>query len=158
MWGVVAEWTYGIRNTTMNTMAGKPNLSPEEKTELLKEIAIINVKKSNGTVQSDYSDLLEYVQKDRDLLCRELELLCPNVIVCGNNSSLLRVLYGATVTDRGRVADDGRIDYSFMRAHGFAFIGNTIILDFYHPANQYPSMMNYYTVCSLYQQALNWKE
>lgn len=157
MWGTVAEWVYGIQRTTKENMPLKPQLTDQEKTALLKTISVINVKKSNGNVQSDYSDLQRYADEDRDLLKAELDILKPNVIVCGNNSSLLRMLYGATLQENGKVSSDGVIDSEFMYRNGFAVADGKIIIDFYHPANQYPAKLNYYTVCSLYQQALKYR-
>lgn len=157
MWGRVAEWTYGIRNVTITDIPTKPQLTREQKAELIKSIAVVNVKKSNGNIQSDYADLLQYAVEDCNYLKREMDMLKPDVIVCGNNSSLLRLLYGAEVTDKNKVSMDGIIDAEYMRKNGYAFLGNQIIIDYYHPANQYPSMLNYYTVCSLYQQALKRK-
>lgn len=157
MWGTVAEWTYGILHTTCSDIPSKPCLSNREKSALLQAISVVNVKKSNGTVRSDYADLLRYAVFDQAFLKRELEILKPDVIVCGNNSSLLRLLYGAALTDNGKVSEDGAIPYRSMHENGYAIVGNQIILDFYHPANQYPSIMNYYTVCCLYQQALKTK-
>lgn len=156
MWGTVAEWVYGIRNTTVTTIPPRPQLTHSEKTQLLKTIAIVNVKKSNGNASSNYEDLLYYAQTDCAYLKRELDILKPDVIVCGNNSSLLRVLYGASVQGN-KVSSDGRIDAEAMRKNGYALVGEQIVIDYYHPANQYPAMLNYYTVCSLYQQALKAK-
>ena len=115
------------------------------------------LKKNNGNVNSDYVDLLHYTMADRTFLKRELDILSPTVIVCGNNSSLLRLLYGAELQEDGQVSAEGDIPYKFMRENGYAVVGNQIILDYYHPANQYPSILNYYTVCGLYQQALKSK-
>lgn len=157
MWGTIADWAYGITNTTTDYIPHKPQLSHAEKTESLKAVSIVNVKKSNGAVQSDYDDLLRYASTDQVFLKRELDILNPSVIVCGNNSSLLRLLYGARVQANGKVSPEGEIPYLFMRENGYAVVGNRIILDFYHPANQYPSILNYYTICGLYQQALKSK-
>ena len=157
MWGIVAEWTYGIRNTTPEYIPHKPQLNRSEKAELLRTVSIVNVKKNNGNVNSDYVDLLHYTMADRTFLKRELDILSPTVIVCGNNSSLLRLLYGAELQEDGQVSAEGDIPYKFMRENGYAVVGNQIILDYYHPANQYPSILNYYTVCGLYQQALKSK-
>lgn len=44
-----------------------------------------------------------------------------------------------------------------MSENGYAVVENQIILDFYHPSNQYPSVLNYYAICGLYQQALKAK-
>lgn len=157
MWSSVAEWSYGIRHTTETVIPQKPQLTREEKTALLQAVAVVNVKKSNGAVASDYEDLLQYARTDQAYLKRELDILSPDVIVCGNNSSLLRLLYGASVKDNGKVGEDGLVDAAFMRQYGYAVVDGTIILDYYHPANQYPAIMNYYTVCGLYQQALKTK-
>ena len=157
MWGTVAEWVYGITNTTPDYIPHKPQLSHAEKTEYLKMLSIMNVKKSNGDVQSDYADLLRYSTEDNAFLKRELDILSPTVIVCGNNSGLLRLLYGAKLQANGKISSEGEIPYQFMHKNGYAVVGNQIVLDFYHPANQYPSILNYYTICGLYQQALKSK-
>lgn len=157
MWSNVAEWTYGILSTTTTNIAHKPQLTNQEKTALLRSVSVVNVKKSNGKVQSDYDDLLSYASEDKEFLKRELEILNPDVIVCGNISSLLRLLYGATVQSKNGVSAEGLIDAEYLSKNGYAFAGKQIIIDYYHPANHYPSMLNYYTICSLYQQALKMK-
>ncbi len=114
MWGTVSEWIYGIRNTTLSTIPPKPELTREEKTLLLKTIAVVNVKKSNGEVSSKYDDLLRYATRDISFLKKEIQILDSDIIVCGNNSSLLRMIYGATVQDN-KVNSDGLIDSAFMK-------------------------------------------
>ena len=158
MWGNVAEWTYGIINTTITALPQKQHLSAKQKAELLQKIAVVNIKKSDGKKQSNYEDLLACTVADQLFLQQELQILNPDVIVCGYNSSLLRFLYGADLQEDGTISgDSGQIPYHFMREKGFTVVGGQIILDFYHPANHFPSIMNYYTICSLYQQALKLK-
>ena len=157
MWGTVAEWTYGLLNTTSLVIPSRPHLSKAERTDLLKSIAIVNVKKSNGKKESNYSNLLTYAEDDQFYLRKQLEILNPDIIVCGNNSSLLRILYGAEIKE-GKVLSDGLVDAAFMLENGYAYIDNQIVIDYYHPANQFPAMLNYYAICSLYQQALKRKE
>lgn len=158
MWNAAAEWTYGIRHTTETDIPAKPQLTKEEKTGLLRTVSVVNVKKSNGNSGSKYDDLLNFAQEDSDFLKRELDIIDPDVIVCGHNSSLLRLLYGATVNENNQVSPDGLIDEGFMRENGYAFLNGKILIDYYHPANHFPSILNYYTVCSLYQQALKMKD
>lgn len=146
MWSNAAEWAYGILHTSPSDIPPRPQLSSAKKTALLRQTAVVNVKKSNGTSASCYDELLAYAAADRDFLRRELELLAPTVIVCGNNSGLLRSLYDDE--------DVGCFSEEFLRGHGYALAGGRIVLDFYHPANRYPARMNYYTLCCLYQQAL----
>lgn len=153
MWGNAAEWAYGLLHTTADSIPKKPTLSRTQKTELLRSVSVVNVKKSGGKSGSDYADLLQYAVKDREFLQRELAILRPDVIVCGNNASLLRVVYGAAVGDDGSITG-GAINAEQLRQNGYALYGKQIILDYYHPANRYPAMLNYYALCGLYQQAL----
>ena len=32
--------------------------------------------------------------------------------------------------------------------------GRTLVIDYYHPANYYPALLNYYAVTNIFQQAL----
>lgn len=51
----------------------------------------------------------------------------------------------------------GLSEYEFRKMLGskhFYWWNDTLIIDFYHPANQYPKFMNYYALCTVYQQAL----
>lgn len=153
MWGNVAEWAYGILHTSLNGIPKKPQLSRTQKSELLRLVSIVNVKKSGGKSGSDYADLLQYAISDRAFLRRELAVLRPDVIVCGYNASLLRVVYGAEVAADGSITG-GAIDGDQLFRNGYALLGDQIILDYYHPANRYPAMLNYYALCGLYQQAL----
>lgn len=155
MWAAVAEWAYGIRHATAGgPLPKRPSLSPEEKTRILRSVAVVNVKKSEGMSESDYGDLLDYVEADRDLLREQIEMLDPDVIVCCNYSSFLRAVYGAGITERRKVDDAGLIDHERMLENGYIVFQGRIVLDYYHPANHYPPLVNYYAVTALYQQAL----
>lgn len=163
MWKTVAELTYGLLNTNIHTIPSytdAKSLTKCDMSQLLQKISVINVKKSNGESRSEWSDLVEYAKADADLLRREIDLISPNVIVCGNNSSLLRIVYGASVDESGCVCHDGMIDeksYQYMNENGYLWFGDKLIIDFYHPANQFPKMMNFYTLCCIYQKALKEK-
>ena len=128
---------------------------------MLQNISVVNVKKSDGEPHSKWENLVKYAKDDADLLRREIDLISPDVIVCGNNSSLLRIVYGASVDEKGNVCHDGAIDeksYWFMHDNGYLWFDDKLIIDFYHPANQFPKMMNFYTLCCIYQKALKKKE
>ena len=55
---------------------------------------MVNVKKSNGGSESEYEDLKKYALEDRLEIKRELEIIQPDIIVCGNNLSLLKLVLG----------------------------------------------------------------
>ena len=163
MWHTVAEFTYGLINTTTNSIpryADAKALSESEKSALLQRIAIVNVKKSEGKSNSKWVDLIDYAKNDADLIRRELDIIDPDIIVCGNNSSLLRIVYGAEVDSRNKVLHNGRIDENlcnFLDENGYVWFEDKVIIDFWYPANQFPKKMNFYTLCCIYQKALEEK-
>ena len=95
MWHHVAEWTYAICNTTSKTIAKyEPKKINKNKHQPIKSIAVVNVKKSGGQSVSEWEDLVNYVQKDKDYIKEEIEIIGPKIIVCGNNCSFLKNIYG----------------------------------------------------------------
>lgn len=153
MWNKVAEWTNGLLHTTSDFIPKYSYIDDKTKSKCLKSISIVNTKKSDGLSNSDWNDLLFYAQDDSKLLKQEIDLINPDIIICGYTGSLLRVVYGASVCD-SKVNNDGMINADDFKKNGYAIVDGRIIIDYYHPANQFPNMLNYYTICSLYQQAL----
>lgn len=143
MWHSVAEWTYGVLNTTETVIPVYHNLTYEEKGDALRKIAVVNVKKSDGKPGSSWDNLVEVVNRDKCFIRKEIEIIKPDVLICGNNASLLRTIY-----------DDKLTESEQLEKGDFGWIDDMLIIDFYHPANLFPKFMNYYTLCAIYQQAL----
>ena len=143
MWHSVSEWTYGILNTTETTMPVYRKLTYEEKCDALRKIAVVNVKKSDGKSNSTWDNLVDVVNCNKGFIKQEIEIIAPNILICGNNASLLRLIY-----------EDKLTELEELRRKHYCWIDNLLIIDFYHPANQFPKFMNYYTLCAIYQQAL----
>lgn len=152
IWYRVVEWTYGISNTSATKIA---RYSPEdisfdrvegESNEWLKQIAVMNIKKSGGRSSSDYREIMTYAEADKEELLKELELINPDIIVCGGTADDLDFLFDRTL--KSETCDNW---YYFN-----SFLGNKkrLIIDYYHPANRYPALLNYYGVVNIYQQAL----
>ena len=57
------------------------------------------MKKSNGGNSSDYEDLKKYAEEDKEELKKELQIIEPDIIVCGNNRSLLKIVLGDQLQD-----------------------------------------------------------
>ena len=156
LWYRVVEWTYGISNTSKDEIAryspgeisfdrvdGMPN-------EWLKQIAIVNIKKSGGRSSSDYEEIMLYAEADKEELLKEIELIDPDIIVCGATASNLDFLLDGTLKEK---PCDNWYYYT-------SYLGNRerLVIDYYHPANRYPAMLNYYGIANIYQQALIEKE
>ncbi len=147
MWRRVSAWTYGLLGTTAQTIApygGWGDIEHYGNHYLLRS-AVVNVKKSGGRSHSDMDDILAYARFDRDLLYRELELCDPTVIVCGYTASVLDILFRTEV----------RRDRNELLTYHVPLNGHDVlVLDYWHPANHYPDLMNYYGLIGAYQQAL----
>lgn len=152
MWHSVADWTYGIQNTTENCIPAYITLSNEAKIAELHKISVVNCKKSSGKSKTDWNEIERIVSEEAiaDFIRNELKIIDPGIIVCGNNAILL-YKYIFKETDGGLNQDEFR---KMLDSKHFCRWNDILIIDFYHPANQYPKFMNYYSLCAVYQQAL----
>ena len=123
LWGIwknkIPFWTQGIYDAKISPKAFEPKMSDEDKRKIINQIAVVNIKKSNGNPKSDGNDLMRYVHEDKDELHQEISVINPDIIVCGGNFHLVREVF------------DGLV----MLPTGDAKWGKTLIIDYYHPSN-----------------------
>lgn len=148
IWKRVVEWTYGITNTTINEI---PKFSTDifdysDNNIWLNGIAMLNIKKSNGKKRSSPKELKEYAKYDKKEIIKQIELINPKIIICGNTGWLLDLIFDGQIK-KGVNSEDW---YYFAELFG----ERRIILDYYHPANQKGKQFNYEKITSIYQQAL----
>ena len=138
MWRKVAIWTQAIYNAFNDNICEYDDevLRSKEKA-IIDRIAVVNVKKSNGGSESEYEDLKKYAIEDRLEIKRELEIIQPDIIVCGNNLSLLKLVLGE------ELQNDDTWD------NMLALWKDTLVLDYYHPAVHYPNRVNYYALMAI---------
>lgn len=144
MWHHVAKWTHGLLHTTAGEIAPYSRAG-DRANELLRRIAVVNVKKVEGHSTSDGEDLARFVRADRDLLRRQIELAKPKIIVCGNTFDYLQTIFG-TAQERTSENWHYRMDLGELK--------DVLVLDYYHPAVRYPELLTYYGLMGCYQQAL----
>ena len=142
MWKKAAVWTQAIHNAFSQPAAYNPNRIREREGELIDSIAIVNVKKSEGSNTSSYNDLEKYVLEDKGKLKQQLELLQPQVILCGNTIGLLKIVLGGELNNENTWADK------------IAFWKDALVIDYYHPACQYPNAVNYYALSAICRTAI----
>jgi hypothetical protein len=147
IWKRVVEWTYGITNTTLNEVARytPDNIDCSQNNTWLNRIAILNVKKSDGKPNSDMEEIKAYSVFDKKEILKQIEIINPSIIVCGGNGDIVDALFDNSIK---RVKCDNW--YYITELFG----EKRIILDYYHPANQFPALANYYAITGIYQQAL----
>lgn len=69
--------------------------------DLLRKIAVVNIKKSNGKSSSKDDDIYYYTADDKELLIEQIKLINPTLIICGGTYNYLRCIF----TDLPRLED-----------------------------------------------------
>ena len=100
-------------------------------------IAYVRVSTIEQNPGRQYEDLKKYALEDRLEIKRELEIIQPDIIVCGNNLSLLKLVLGE------ELQNDDTWD------NMLALWKDTLVLDYYHPAVHYPNRVNYYALMAI---------
>ena len=165
MWKVVSDWIYALQNVTVNTIPAFHLFdynNSEASSERVRSIAVVNIKKSEGQTSSDYNDLMNFAENDSDMIQRQIAEINPEIIVCGNTGYYFEIVYGAKF-EKNKIITNAKyngyeIDHYEFDKKKFVWAGNTLIIDFCHPANHFHRQGKYYALSALYQQALKEKE
>lgn len=147
IWQRIAEWTYGLMETTFQQISPYTTELNHKQlgNEYLKKIAVVNIKKSGGCSNSKMEEIMAYAEIDRNYLKCQLKLCDPTIILCGYTGAALDIVMGKSVC---RDKNVNRFCWTRLNNHW------VLVVDYWHPANQYPDIMNYYGLMGIYQQAL----
>ena len=150
MWNRVAQWTKGIMTTTVDEIPAysKYKCSTLNKNDDLKKIAVVNVKKSDGNKNSDLKTLDKYAEYDKKQLMQQLEICDPTIIICGYTGTPLDIITSETKQNIRKNWNENLYYHMTLNGH------DVIVIDYWHPANQYPDLLNYYGLMNIYQLAL----
>ncbi|MDO4562667.1 MAG: hypothetical protein Q4C12_02405 [Clostridia bacterium] len=147
-WRRVTEWTRGLLSTSSSYIEPYADDSANcYGNQCLKKIAVVNVRKSGGTPSSNMECINNYARTDASELKCEIELIDPTVIVCGYTISSLNIIMGHDIKNYGKT-NSNLYYHMTLNKH------DVIVLDYWHPSNHYPDIMNYYGLIGIYQQAL----
>ena len=151
MWRRVSHWTYALLNTTAEELVPyDPGLDVSKfGNEYLRRIAVVNVKKSGGKNNSNMDEIRSYAWFDAERLWKQLSLCDPTVIVCGYTGSALDIIAERMTGTKVRETYNENLYYT-MELNGH----KVLVLDYWHPANQFPEQMNYYGLAAVYQLGL----
>lgn len=152
MWQRISFWTKGLFETTPDYLMPFESRSPDTLcygNEHLKKIAVINVRKSDCENSSDIKIIEAYGEFDKSRLRKQLELCDPTIIVCGYTASVLDSIMGYPVRK-----NENQNLYYYIKLNNH----DVLVLDYWHPANRYPDLMNYYGLMGIYQSALRNKD
>jgi len=141
MWWTAAYWAYGIQNSECGSVPEFP--CPDGVTgwthvaDALLSTAVVNIKKSPGSGTANTADLAQYAKEDGDLIVRQIELIKPDLVVCGSTWHFMRSFYPDAENPMDRI----------HTVSGLPFI------DFWHPAVHWPDQLTYFGLCGLVQAA-----
>lgn len=139
IWERISEWPRGIFATTNTELPPYIKDNPETSeygNEYLKKIAVVNIKKSGGESSSDYDEIGAYAKFDKKRLLDQIELCDPTIIICGYTSKYLETILN---NDKLRSTRNDNLFYQTeLNGHP------VLVLDYWHQANHYPDIMNYY--------------
>jgi hypothetical protein len=130
-WHTVGRWSYAAQGGTVF-----PAPSDAAKEALLSS-AVVNIKKSNGRSRSDMNEIRKIAQQDGELLKRQIALIAPDIVICGNTWGEVKHLW----------AESKRIFPRIWRTESITFI------NYWHPANQYPNDLNDLALSALLAKA-----
>lgn len=133
----MAQWACGVSHVINDKEIYSYQASGEDVEHALLSSAIINLKKSQGKHKSNHNDLKLYVETDWHFIKKQIEVIKPTIIICGNTWGLIKdKLSYNKISDRAYMSD------------------NIIYIDYWHPANRASNKMNYYALCALVQLAV----
>ncbi|CAM4029557.1 hypothetical protein [Shewanella aquimarina] len=145
MWWSMAQWVDGI-NKLIETgeviQFDEGYKSNPKLEEAFQSCAVINIKKSSGKSSSTNEDLFAYVNSDWDLLWQQIQSINPDLIICGATYPLIE----------SKLEKSDKSAEWLYHAKGYYFV------DFWHPSNQWPYKVKYYSLMSALKQSKTlWK-
>ena len=140
-WWNAARWIYAINELFKNRQQIPPyyELKPnwDEGNELLMSIAIVNIKKSKGVSLSNYQDLDAYVIHDQSRLRKQIDLINPDIILCGKMFNYYKFIYS---NDKFEKIEE--TTKCFMH-------NDRLVIDFWHFANRGIKQDTYKELCGI---------
>lgn len=140
MWWSIAQWLDGLNELCISNEVAPFNEEFKTKPELdlaFHSSAVINLKKSSGKSSSTTDDLSMYVEQDWDLLWVQIKKINPDLIICGATYPLIASKLGSPKKSAEWLYE----------AKGYHFV------DFWHPSNQWPYKVKYYSLLTALKQS-----
>jgi hypothetical protein len=124
-WRQAGVWAYSIIHGFDNYSVLKSDIHVAKG---LQAIGMTNLKKTGGGASSNLREISYYARNEKDLWQRELEIMNPNLVICGSTYQDVQKNLGLDEHDLAKI--DGK-PYSYS-VYG-ASQGQRVIIDFWHP-------------------------
>ena len=124
----------------LNNLDSPLDITWEEAFNSLLSCAVINIVKTPESKKSDYQYILTQANRFDTLLKAQIEIINPDLIICGNTWRFLTpIVSGKISRTLGELVH--------QTEHGF------IYMDFWHPSNRFPRLMNCMTLVNLLRKS-----
>jgi len=133
-------WCYAIHHVARGRLRGFPvgTAALDQAVELFLSSALVNIKKSGGKAQSSFAELAEYARADGDLLRQQIELIDPDIVICGYTWPHVKHLWPEAKN---------------AAFEGVWRVGRRVFLDFWHPGHRIADDLKYYAFACLLQNS-----
>lgn len=108
----LSVWIKAIQDAFGQPITYKKSDVAKIRDDLIRSIAVINIKKSDGQRHTDFSVLQHFAIEDAEELRRELELVNPNIIICSENLKFLREPFTPKPPKNGTEGEEGTAEIS----------------------------------------------
>jgi hypothetical protein len=146
-WFNIARWTYAIKELYYKNLASLIFPNNDELKKEINEIAIVDIKKTNEEkTLSEKVDIIKYADDDREFLMEQIEIINPQVIVCGGTfEEYKNHIYNGEITNNNMIKYkcSGSIDSSVWKHR------HRIVFYFYHPSSRFSPHNLYNNLCQL---------
>ena len=134
----VARWSHGILNSfpPFNDVCYNREILKES----LHSVAIMNLKKTPGEAEANMDKVKKVAKQDIDYIEREIEIINPNICICGGVGYILKDLFNVNKT----YIPSPQIYY-------FKF-NNMFFLDYWHPSVRWPAALTYYHLKVIFEE------
>ena len=129
IWWRVAIWTQAVYDSIIPPQQYDERTIISKSDEIIRSISVINIKKSHGQKLSNNADLEKFLADDKAELTKELNIINPDVILCGNTFELLKSADFFPGICKGKCFSDdyiwnGKLIISYWHPSGRGIVSN----------------------------------
>ena len=132
IWTISGQLAYLIQNLTCTIFPKFPEASVAQNASqaALQQSAVVNIKKTGGGSKAKDVEIFDWALNTQDLLLQQIKDIGPDIILCGGTWQYMRTI----------------LEETMQESRSIHFWKDIYFIDYYHPANRYPSLLNYYAL------------
>ena len=137
IWNTAGQMAFAIQNWGRDSFPQLKIETSEDRTkskdlahEALLATAVVNIKKTGGSSAAKDEEISSWAEKTKDLLLEQIRDIGPDIVLCGGTWQYIKDYWD----------DNKKVARPVYHPDKFYYI------DYYHPANRYPNLLNYYAL------------